>query len=240
MQTIKPFTDESAERLRAFLESPERSEGTMGLCKAGGFLFAVACSPRMVQPSDWVPEIFGGDQPEYETMEEARGILDMLLSFYNHVQSGVHEGRPALPPGCAAAPKPLANLGEDTPLGAWSQGFLEGHGWLEELWEGLIPDELDQELGTQLMVLSFFSSRRLAEAFHRESGGEHSLESMAESMLRIFPDAMAGYAHLARSIDRALRELEESRRPVRSTKVGRNEPCPCGSGRKYKRCCGAH
>ena len=23
-------------------------------------------------------------------------------------------------------------------------------------------------------------------------------------------------------------------------KVGRNEPCPCGSGRKYKRCCAAH
>ena len=22
------------------------------------------------------------------------------------------------------------------------------------------------------------------------------------------------------------------------TKVGRNAPCPCGSGRKYKRCCG--
>jgi uncharacterized protein YecA (UPF0149 family) len=27
--------------------------------------------------------------------------------------------------------------------------------------------------------------------------------------------------------------------PVRSDKVGRNEPCPCGSGRKYKKCCGA-
>ncbi len=25
--------------------------------------------------------------------------------------------------------------------------------------------------------------------------------------------------------------------PARSRKVGRNEPCPCGSGRKYKRCC---
>ena len=23
-------------------------------------------------------------------------------------------------------------------------------------------------------------------------------------------------------------------------KVGRNDPCPCGSGRKHKRCCGAH
>ncbi|MEM7581916.1 MAG: SEC-C metal-binding domain-containing protein [Acidobacteriota bacterium] len=23
-----------------------------------------------------------------------------------------------------------------------------------------------------------------------------------------------------------------------SPKIGRNEPCPCGSGRKYKKCCG--
>lgn len=27
-------------------------------------------------------------------------------------------------------------------------------------------------------------------------------------------------------------------RPITSTKVGRNEPCPCGSGAKYKKCCG--
>ncbi len=30
------------------------------------------------------------------------------------------------------------------------------------------------------------------------------------------------------------------RMPVKSgNKIGRNEPCPCGSGKKYKRCCGA-
>ncbi|HEV7371204.1 YchJ family protein [Arenibaculum sp.] len=27
--------------------------------------------------------------------------------------------------------------------------------------------------------------------------------------------------------------------PRRAAKVGRNDPCPCGSGRKYKKCCGA-
>ncbi len=27
--------------------------------------------------------------------------------------------------------------------------------------------------------------------------------------------------------------------PVRAPRTGRNEPCPCGSGRKYKRCCGS-
>ena len=28
--------------------------------------------------------------------------------------------------------------------------------------------------------------------------------------------------------------------PKRSAKVGRNDPCPCGSGKKYKNCCGAN
>ena len=26
--------------------------------------------------------------------------------------------------------------------------------------------------------------------------------------------------------------------PAMSRKVGRNEPCPCGSGKKFKQCCG--
>jgi preprotein translocase subunit SecA len=30
-----------------------------------------------------------------------------------------------------------------------------------------------------------------------------------------------------------------SKTVVKGAKVGRNEPCPCGSGKKYKRCCGA-
>lgn len=36
------------------------------------------------------------------------------------------------------------------------------------------------------------------------------------------------------------KRLEKLKRaPVKSVKIGRNEPCPCGSGKKYKRCCGA-
>ncbi|MBW2689835.1 MAG: SEC-C domain-containing protein, partial [Deltaproteobacteria bacterium] len=27
--------------------------------------------------------------------------------------------------------------------------------------------------------------------------------------------------------------------PVSVTKIGRNDPCPCGSGKKYKKCCGS-
>ena len=37
----------------------------------------------------------------------------------------------------------------------------------------------------------------------------------------------------------ALETLLNSPKPVKvEKKIGRNEPCPCGSGLKYKKCCG--
>jgi len=51
-----------------------------------------------------------------------------------------------------------------------------------------------------------------------------------------------GYASSEESdIQRASRERSDKQQPVRlaEEKVGRNDPCPCGSGKKYKKCCGA-
>ncbi|MBR2296811.1 MAG: SEC-C domain-containing protein [Clostridia bacterium] len=37
------------------------------------------------------------------------------------------------------------------------------------------------------------------------------------------------------------RRTTRTAQPVRAeNKVGRNDPCPCGSGKKYKKCCGAN
>ena len=33
-------------------------------------------------------------------------------------------------------------------------------------------------------------------------------------------------------------EEEKKNQPIKTEKVGRNDPCPCGSGKKYKKCCG--
>jgi len=42
------------------------------------------------------------------------------------------------------------------------------------------------------------------------------------------------------TINEAYREGEQEKKPLRSgEKVGRNDLCPCGSGKKYKKCCGA-
>jgi SWIM/SEC-C metal-binding protein len=37
------------------------------------------------------------------------------------------------------------------------------------------------------------------------------------------------------ALERALNPTQA----VKSEKIGRNSPCPCGSGKKYKKCCGA-
>jgi len=34
------------------------------------------------------------------------------------------------------------------------------------------------------------------------------------------------------------RQWRDSKTVVNESKVGRNEPCPCGSGKKFKKCCG--
>ena len=54
--------------------------------------------------------------------------------------------------------------------------------------------------------------------------------------------AFAGAAAAARGPQPARTGGDDAKvRTVRreTRKVGRNEPCPCGSGKKYKKCCGA-
>lgn len=51
--------------------------------------------------------------------------------------------------------------------------------------------------------------------------------------LQLDPEAI--YKHMWRGVPKADRLPAQ---PVRSTpKINRNEPCPCGSGKKYKQCC---
>jgi SEC-C motif-containing protein len=82
---------------------------------------------------------------------------------------------------------------------------------------------------------------------HTEGGGPEDDEGVVEFVARYIEKGKTVNHH---EIARFRREEDgwffydgEAPKPQtvkRDTpKVGRNEPCPCGSGRKYKRCCGA-
>jgi hypothetical protein len=64
-----------------------------------------------------------------------------------------------------------------------------------------------------------------------------AIETIIQDLLTISDGIREGMiAEIQEMAGRRTDDSVPARRPV---KVGRNEPCPCGSGRKWKRCCGA-
>jgi uncharacterized protein YecA (UPF0149 family) len=73
----------------------------------------------------------------------------------------------------------------------------------------------------------------------------HRRAQMQKLGRRLMPEAGRGFrgplSHLAggsqEAEERSPAELAAAKPAI--PKVGRNDPCPCGSGKKYKKCCGA-
>ncbi len=239
---IGRFTEIQARRLQKFLAAPEQPEDTMSYFELAGFLFAVCSSPEPVNPSEWLPLIFDEQEAVYRNMEEAKEILGAIMNLYNLINEGVIERRPELPPGLAVRKKPIDNLAPEAHVSQWAKGFMNGHAWLQEIWDDYTPAELDGELGAVLFVLFFFADRKLAAGFRREMlSNVSTLEEAAGVVLPLLEDSMQSYAHLGRSISEALIETslyDDEQKMEKTANPGRNDPCPCGSGKKYKKCCG--
>jgi uncharacterized protein len=239
MNKIPTFTEAHAGHLQAFLTAPQRPQGTLSYWELAGFLFTVCCAPESVPPSEWLPLVFAWEDANYGGLPEANQILRAMMALHNHISRQLRERAPSLPPGCEMRDDAVANLLPDAPVSGWARGFATGHEWLTEQWAPT-PEKLGDELGSILMVLSFFGNHDLAEAYRQEFfPHEESLAVLATEIREIFPAAIQGYADLGRSIGEALREHGGGiQTPAASAKVGRNDPCPCGSGKKYKKCCG--
>jgi uncharacterized protein len=241
MNPISAPTPEAEAALKAFLSRPSNPKGTLSLGEVQGFLFAVASAPDLVQPSEWLPFIFAGEEPPFEDMEEAQRVMSVLMHFFNECGDVGKAKERRWPPGCEFRDDLLSNLEPDAPLSQWSRGFSAGYVWLEESWDAHLPDEWDEDMGAVLATLLFFSSRAMAERVVKESGKPGaSLETFTAKLRDVFPDALARYADMGRALWKTILEARGERRgpTVAEPRVGRNQPCPCGSGKKYKKCCG--
>jgi tetratricopeptide (TPR) repeat protein len=85
--------------------------------------------------------------------------------------------------------------------------------------------------------------RRAIEVAH--ATGDHDVEFVGDRLVNLLADQPGREAE-AKAVHAETRKAARRRRgasgePVRRAgpKIGRNDPCPCGSGKKYKRCCGA-
>ena len=213
--------------------------GALGYCELAGLFFALACAPELVKPSEWLELVLGEEPPESE--DETRELLQLVMALHNHINLQVLEREPELPAGVEVRAEPMENFGPRAPLGRWAGGFSAGQLVVEDLWAPFVeaspdPGALDTTLGSLNVALTFFTSRELARKWVQAMADKPALEAGARRALDVLPVAMKALAELGRGLEDAKRERES--RPARSVKVGRNEPCSCGSSRKYKHCCG--
>lgn len=218
------------DELRALLRLRAVPFGGLSLQGLDGFLTALAVGPELVTPSEWLPAVWGGREPRWEGLAEATHIHGLLMAFWNDVLR-----RAALDPSerIDADDAPILDDGDEHPPGlAWAEGFLDGVEFAPDGWD----DWADAHvwIDDAMLDLEALTWPVVPEGFVPDDGGPAIEQPGRDEILADLP-------RIVNALHRHRLREETLRTPIRrsSPKVGRNDPCPCGSGRKYKRCCGA-
>lgn len=182
--------------------------GSASLDYARGVFTAVACGPSPVEPTTWLPWVLGPSVPDKASL---RQVLELLVRDAQSIAECLELGQPWLPESSAARVQ-------------FSKGFTRGTqsnpAWQQasDVFTKLLPIAVRAEYIDLASIGRFVpESAHDAQAW---LAAEH--ERLPVRLLEI-------YQHFAK-------ERAQST-PTRSEKVGRNEPCPCGSGKKHKKCC---
>tara|TARA_B100001750_G_scaffold220943_1_gene209060 strand:+ start:4721 stop:5350 length:630 start_codon:yes stop_codon:yes gene_type:complete len=200
---------------REKLQTLFRREGGPSYWRVVGLLNAVATAPRMIMPHEWLPRVIG--ERELDAVQD----VQLLAQLYDAILTGLEAERPLVPPAADAEAVREHCAG-------YMQIAMADSTWREDeeakvkcfallcLAQGKGPSELGN-----------FPAIHDDATFLREAR-----ENLAEVLVDL---------HRTLGEARELQALAAASQPRRTgPQVGRNDPCPCGSGRKYKKCCLAH
>ncbi|MDZ4349299.1 MAG: UPF0149 family protein [Xanthomonadaceae bacterium] len=132
----------------------------------------------------------------------------------------------------------FARVPEGFPLAAlWSLGFLEGMSLREAQWDAWVgSDETVAEAVVQILSLGQMESDESQASFAEVFDPLDRSERLA--LIEALPFLLQTVNDL-RMAEFSPEPMPRQTPVVRPATPGRNEPCPCGSGKKFKKCCGA-
>ncbi len=230
------LADNQLDRLETLLEDPALAEA-MRLDEIQGYLCAALSGPQAIPEDEWLADALGSEEA-LET-DAGREAAELLRAFAAALEAELAAGRP---PVLLLYPK---QDDEDGPSDyvPWCQAYLAGVDAAEDDWFEFLGDEEDGEdseeityLDERLFPLMVLTGE--AEAAAREHGEEwaegEELEQVTNDCEEELPQAVTDIYRfwMAKRGTQTIRREEP--------KVGRNDPCPCGSGKKFKQCCGAN
>lgn len=223
-----PLSDAQIDDLSKFLDEYAVEKDGMSFEMLDGFLTAVISSPQPIAAEEWLPRVWRGEEePDEPIADEAaqQTATEAIAQHYAHLESVLQQG------GAEFAPWILEFEDEDGSVVSfgqeWALGYLRGVGLREDAWDELLSDAEWQE---DLDVVELLARGPDDE----ESGGEIREQTVRDEHI----ETMLGFALDAYDFW-AEQRLTPTTQRREAPKVGRNDPCPCGSGRKYKQCHGA-
>jgi uncharacterized protein len=220
----KPLSEREWRELNEFLVSRAAgadSKSSMDVSELHGFLAAIVTGP-MIMPSEWLPLVWGGDM-EWASPEQAQRMITIVMRAMNDVSAELRAGKDEF--------EPL--LLEDridgppvTIVESWCIGYLRGLALRTDEWRWILDDD---KLKAYVLPMLVFGAED-NPAYAKVLEGKDVKEELSAA---IGPCAVVMHEKWAE------RRRDEMRGARVAPKPPVNGPCPCGSGKKYKKCCGS-
>jgi uncharacterized protein len=170
--------------LDAYLASDRSPPDAMDISRLDGFLAGVIIGPEPVNPSEFLPVVWGGEQPEFRDAAEAERVLGSILGRYNEIV----ESLDAVPPSYAPVfwEDPLGNaITED-----WAVGFMQAVSLRSDAWE---PALMDEQSAVMLIPIGIIAGLAEPEiGLHDASLPETFLDELMERAAELLPECVVG------------------------------------------------
>jgi len=220
------LTDDELDQLEQFLMSDDTPEECMDIAMLDGFLTALLIGPNTIMPSQWLPEVWGeteDDPMTFKDQEQAERVMQWIMRYMNErvhdLQEGVDDYVPVI--------YTHEHEGKTVPIiDEWCVGFVRAMELDREGWQPIMQSEEAAEWIYPMLLY----------------GTEEGWKSLEDD-----PELAARHDEFSDSLGECVVGIRDFWLPYRkaastyvreSAKIGRNDPCPCGSGKKFKKCCG--
>jgi uncharacterized protein len=232
-------TDAEIDHLEALLGNLEVMLDAMCVSELDGYVAGLLLCPDMIMPSEWLPEVWSlDDEPEFDSMEQAQETIGAVMAHYNRVAQNLSNRT-----------KPYEIVldpaeGDDQPLWEfWIAGFEQAMRLRAEAWRSYLDADETEVVAAFSVICGLLEMERDDSSLPRSKQDElreHACDLIPD-MVVIMNDWIKAQSTMTMGGSPSWLDVANMNAgPARSTKVGRNDPCTCGSGRKYKKCCGAN
>ncbi len=219
-----PLTDAEFEQLAVTLD--RCSPAAMNLETLDGFLTALSCGPDRVQPSEYLLQVWG-EEPAFDDVDALNATLARVARYANAIAVALQRTLGAETPfeprlRSDEAGRPVAN--------DWALGFMRGVRLRPASWRSLMQGTEGGEL--LYPTLWLIHEHDADPALRPPAVSAQERDELVAQMIAAVPLI---YRHFAPR--RALAQSASATVRHAAPKPGRNDACPCGSGRKFKHCC---